>query len=200
MDYQPINDDVLGLSEHLFKKDLISELDNIMAPPSDIDSLRVNFNFYEEQDGYLATIRADAFDDFRFNGIEQDLDDVDMYQSRLREMSSVRPVETGNRVLRDYTSSKQRKSKKRPKTVCVFCKNNNEAAAVYQSHSLKDNEGRVTCPILRKYTCPICGVSGDNAHTIRYCPRNTDKDLFPRLDMLMKSPSLSTVKPRYVQY
>lgn len=57
--------------------------------------------------------------------------------------------------------------------VCVFCRNNGEAEAVYSSHQLKDPEGSVTCPILYIYTCPICGANGKNAHTIKYCPYNT---------------------------
>ena len=57
--------------------------------------------------------------------------------------------------------------------VCVFCRNNGEAEAVYTSHQLKDPEGAVTCPILYIYTCPICGANGKSAHTIKYCPYNT---------------------------
>ena len=56
--------------------------------------------------------------------------------------------------------------------VCVFCRNNGEEESFYASHSLKDLEGRVTCPVLRAYTCPICGANGDEAHTIKYCPKN----------------------------
>merc|ERR1712059_101068 len=37
-----------------------------------------------------------------------------------------------------------------------------------------DASGVVQCPFLRSYTCPICGVSGDHAHTLRYCPLNKD--------------------------
>ncbi|CAM1326120.1 NANOS1 (predicted) [Pycnogonum litorale] len=55
---------------------------------------------------------------------------------------------------------------------CVFCKNNGEQPFFYLSHVLKDKEGKVRCPILRDYTCPICGVNGDSAHTLKYCPKN----------------------------
>uniref|UniRef100_UPI00398E6EEE nanos homolog 1-like n=1 Tax=Pristiophorus japonicus TaxID=55135 RepID=UPI00398E6EEE len=54
--------------------------------------------------------------------------------------------------------------------ICVFCRNNNESVTLYTTHILKSPDGRVLCPILRRYTCPLCGANGDNAHTIKYCP------------------------------
>ena len=56
--------------------------------------------------------------------------------------------------------------------VCVFCRNNGESEEVYASHVLKSADGKTTCPILRAYTCPICKASGDESHTIKYCPQN----------------------------
>lgn len=56
--------------------------------------------------------------------------------------------------------------------ICVFCRNNGESEAVYTTHQLKDAQGRITCPVLYIYTCPICGASGEAAHTIKYCPLN----------------------------
>uniref|UniRef100_A0A8D2Q4A3 Nanos C2HC-type zinc finger 3 n=1 Tax=Varanus komodoensis TaxID=61221 RepID=A0A8D2Q4A3_VARKO len=53
---------------------------------------------------------------------------------------------------------------------CRFCRHNGEAWYIYMSHRLKDEAGRVQCPILRSYTCPQCGASADWAHTIRFCP------------------------------
>ncbi|XP_071789261.1 nanos homolog 3-like [Asterias amurensis] len=57
-------------------------------------------------------------------------------------------------------------------TWCVFCKNNGESEEVYTSHVLKNSLDKVACPRLRAYTCPLCGVNGDNAHTVKYCPSN----------------------------
>lgn len=56
------------------------------------------------------------------------------------------------------------------KEVCVFCRNNGEKEQIYTSHTLKDASNNVACPILRLYQCPICHASGNQAHTIKYCP------------------------------
>jgi hypothetical protein len=54
--------------------------------------------------------------------------------------------------------------------MCTFCKTNGEEAAVYSSHSLKDSNDKITCPILLNYTCPECGAKGAKSHTKKYCP------------------------------
>ena len=57
--------------------------------------------------------------------------------------------------------------------VCVFCRNNGQTESFCTSHNLKDADGKVTCPMLRAYTCPLCGANGDAAHTLKHCPENT---------------------------
>ncbi|CAH7392174.1 nanos homolog 2 [Phodopus roborovskii] len=60
-------------------------------------------------------------------------------------------------------------------TLCNFCKHNGESRHVYASHKLKTSEGVVVCPILRHYVCPLCGATGDQAHTLKYCPLNSNQ-------------------------
>ncbi|XP_012220501.1 protein nanos isoform X1 [Linepithema humile] len=66
---------------------------------------------------------------------------------------------------------RRKKNKKPLPTECVFCRNNGEEETYYREHLLKDVDGRVLCPVLRAYTCPICGACGDDAHTVKYCPK-----------------------------
>ncbi len=54
---------------------------------------------------------------------------------------------------------------------CSFCKNNGEKEAIYTSHAMKNPKGKVTCPLLKIYKCPVCGMSGEDAHTITYCKK-----------------------------
>uniref|UniRef100_A0A8C5DDZ9 Nanos-type domain-containing protein n=1 Tax=Gouania willdenowi TaxID=441366 RepID=A0A8C5DDZ9_GOUWI len=73
----------------------------------------------------------------------------------------------------DLISAERRR--KVTQRVCVFCRNNGAPEEVYGTHVLKSADGRVLCPILRAYTCPLCSARGDNAHTIKYCPLSREQ-------------------------
>lgn len=84
-----------------------------------------------------------------------------------------RPQETSEQGLGVFSGN--------PATLCNFCKHNGESRHVYASHQLKTPEGVVVCPILRHYVCPLCGATGDQAHTLKYCPLNSSqKSLYRR--------------------
>jgi hypothetical protein len=66
-------------------------------------------------------------------------------------------------------NAKNLKEKANKILYCTFCKNNGESEEVYSSHVLKDSTSKITCPVLFAFVCPICGESGDKAHTLTYC-------------------------------
>ena len=39
-------------------------------------------------------------------------------------------------------------------------------------HVIRSPTGKVQCPVLRVYSYPVCTATGDNAHTLKYCPKN----------------------------
>ena len=94
------------------------------------------------------------------------------------------PVPSSGPARIDYSLSVQRQraamNRDRYKKVrfCVFCQSSKQPEHVYRSHILKDTEGRVVCPYLRSYTCPLCNANGDDAHTIKYCPLNQPTIIF----------------------
>lgn len=161
--------DYFGLSSIAWNLDDLERLlPKSVCSADENDELSLCINLRDSASTDLEIIRSDAHEDFQRNGVEADLDELDIYQSQLRE----RAVEVSeNPVLQEYLECKKQKNKK-AKKICVFCKNNGEQPEIFSSHILKDSEGRILCPILRKYVCPLCGVSGDDAHTIRYCPKN----------------------------
>ena len=99
------------------------------------------------------------------------------------DMTSIEPILANRSVSNIRPSASQKQNAKNNNaskvSVCVFCRNNGESREFYSSHTLKDSEGATTCPILRKYTCPLCKANGDQSHTIKYCPKYTPKAATP---------------------
>ncbi|XP_072376227.1 uncharacterized protein nanos [Diabrotica undecimpunctata] len=59
---------------------------------------------------------------------------------------------------------------------CAFCLKNNEPTHVVCSHYMKEKNGKILCPILKKHVCEICGATGELAHTRKYCPANKNHE------------------------
>lgn len=127
-------------------------------------SCRISY-FVESYDDLLDIIRRNARVDIDQNGVDCELKDMDVCRQILSESNG----QIGW-SLTNYLRHKELTAKLMSTTdFCVFCKNNKETEAIYFSHALKYNMGKVSCPILTKYNCPLCGVSENRAHTIRYC-------------------------------
>ena len=123
---------------------------------------------------------------FQYNGVDSPVDELDLklLKHRSSPVSALPqtmtqlpttiqrqdPPMTLEQLHVLMTRNRTRTSLMKKELACAFCKNNGEASFIYTSHKLKDDEDRILCPILREYTCPNCGASGDNAHTLKYCP------------------------------
>ena len=61
---------------------------------------------------------------------------------------------------------------------CIFCQKSGKPIVTQKSHTLRDENGCVVCPFLRATVCPLCGATGDDAHTIKYCPSTQPTVIF----------------------
>ncbi|KAF2897415.1 hypothetical protein ILUMI_08760 [Ignelater luminosus] len=66
----------------------------------------------------------------------------------------------------DCTSPSRQKPKRK---FCKFCLQIGKPTYICNSHQIRNN-GIVECKFLRKLICPLCGATGDKAHTQTQCP------------------------------
>lgn len=117
-------------------------------------------------------------------------------------MTRVLPPPPGlaNQCSQDYLMTLMRFSSRKPPPesvmVCSFCEKNGEDPSFYGSHKLKDENNEICCPVIKKYTCPNCGVKGK--HTASYCPFSQKQTKSPPVKHTPKrtSPPKATLRPR----
>nr|CAX32468.1 nanos-like protein [Isodiametra pulchra] len=188
--YSPYSD-YLGLANILERNVLVDNIERHVQktcplPGADIFSeLDRLFNSNETR----SRLPSDGWSDSGFSGSGESLSPVspNSCQSKARD-SCLSNAQCAPRT----PPSIQLARKLNAKHCCVFCKNNGEMESVYASHVLKNEEGVIVCPILRAYTCPICGVSGDNAHTIKYCPQGNNESTIKALKQTRNSTARRT--------
>uniref|UniRef100_A0A2C9M0V2 Nanos-type domain-containing protein n=1 Tax=Biomphalaria glabrata TaxID=6526 RepID=A0A2C9M0V2_BIOGL len=138
-------------------------------------------------------------EEFYRNGKTSELDALDLLEinaRRKRFLKSICPQPADDDFTEELEKTREDLAYLRPlgnKRHCVFCKNNKEKVAVYSTHLVKNENGDVVCPILSKYTCPLCFATGKKAHTIKYCPLN---DGFSTVDYILKTPRNGAGKKR----
>lgn len=147
----------------------ISNLTNIILAAKKLEELDLN--------------RSAARQDFALNGVDVEYNSEEVTINSTKERTPQKKLfdnfSEARQQTKSHIASKPYIKKSRwanaqklskTKNHCVFCENNGEPEYVYLTHKTRDEFGRVLCPHLRNYKCPICGANGDQAHTLKYCP------------------------------
>ncbi|XP_012937610.1 nanos homolog 2 [Aplysia californica] len=145
---------------------------------------------------------ADIWLDFELNGQTVELDELDLMiiECRNRARKCRDNLDAGSddhhnvqvQMQRSIDEARRVLGTMKPlgkKQFCVFCRNNKEEPAVYNTHVIKNERGEVICPILEKFICPKCGATGPKAHTVKYCPLG---DYISTVDCVLRTPRNST--------
>lgn len=95
---------------------------------------------------------------------------VDIESNLIKNLEELlRLFDEGSREGRTVENEgKSMEERRRMRKMCNFCKMNGDPKDFYTSHNLRE-DGFVTCPILQKHVCELCGASGPQAHTRSYC-------------------------------
>ncbi|XP_068235322.1 nanos homolog 2-like [Palaemon carinicauda] len=80
---------------------------------------------------------------------------------------------------------------------CGFCKTYGAKEEEYRNHHLRDVNGKLECGVLRKYVCPICSATGDDAHTVNYCPLKGQNKGAPPLPVTLRKTKRNSTTFRY---
>lgn len=110
----------------------------------------------------------------------QNLRSIDSFQICHEKFCSPPSNEYDPNAIIGKAAGRRKKWQKENEAYCVFCFNNGETDEIYLSHACRDENGFVTCPILKKYVCPYCKATDKFAHTKKYCPKKpiiTPEDL-----------------------
>jgi len=124
----------------------------------------------------MPTRRMINFDLEQVVDTQQNIYQVTAQETRSNLIPAEVPIPPFHQTYRGFTRNKRnprRRTKPNKKSLedhCVFCKNNGAPESVYKCHTVKDSMGRVLCPTLRQYKCPICGEDGDRSHTVKSFP------------------------------
>lgn len=166
-----------------------------------LDAILRKYNYLQQP--YLQPIQLNDKDinDGRYNKYvptQPESHVVGQHRNDLHEVSSPTTSEESDGFFRDGSYPVAKSTFQAPVNRfigCSFCKNNKEVREWFMSHQLKDSVGRVTCPVLRSYECPLCDATGDNAHTVGHCPLNPNRHSSLPLAVRSKTNATGKKKP-----
>ncbi|XP_055905326.1 uncharacterized protein LOC129940848 [Eupeodes corollae] len=110
-------------------------------------------------------------DELRYQRCNNELSNFSEGRNNLWKPKTSSIAEYNRKQAKKRYNNNMKSGRYSPVRHCVFCENNNQPHAVVKSHNVRDIHDKVLCPKLRTYVCPICKATGDNAHTVKYCPQ-----------------------------